>query len=94
MGILHAPLVDTPLRWYWDLRATRAGDIKEMIDTPQSAERKLKDIIQRERQLTLVIIDAAQDLKAVAGDPNQYLLEAARNLERAIAAYYREVPRD
>ena len=61
-----------------------------MIDTTQSRERNLIRQIQRERQLTSAIINAAQDLKDVAGDPSPFLLEAARVLERTIVAYYRE----
>lgn len=63
-----------------------------MINAPQFHKRSIIKQIQHERQLTRDIIDAAQDLKAVAGDPSPFLLEAARVLEKAIAAYYQEVP--
>lgn len=55
-------------------------------------DRHLVSQVKRERELTRAIIEAAQDLKAVAGDPSPFLLEAARTLERTIAAYYQEVP--
>lgn len=65
-----------------------------MIETNKAHIRHLVAQLRQERQLTRAIINAAQDLKAVAGDPSPFLLEAARKLESAIAAYYQETLRD
>ena len=62
-----------------------------MIDTLQSQLRQLITQQQRERTLTRVIIDAAQNLKDVSGDPSCFLLAAARVLDKAISDYEREV---
>ena len=60
--------------------------------SPQTEIRQLQDQLHRERKLVQRIIDAAQDLKAVSGDPTPFLLQAARDLQKAINAYYQEVP--
>lgn len=62
-----------------------------MIHTPQSQIRNLISLIQRERKLVRKIIQAANDLKAASGDPSPTLLQAAKNLEKAISDYQKDV---
>jgi len=63
-----------------------------MVDTLQTQIRFLREQLLRERHLAQVVILAAIDLKAVAGDPSAFLLAAGNDLMKAIAAYDKEVP--
>jgi hypothetical protein len=59
-----------------------------LIDTNETRIKKLSDQLQTERRLTKTIIDAALNLKTLSGNPSQALLDAARQLEKAIHAYH------